>query len=240
MKKFILFVSTIFLSLFLINNKVFAQEFPVSAVRASYFSFRPEQLNQNTDEFTVGYTIQGYYPTYPILNENAYFLVNYLNVTFKKGLDRRTNSYQFERMTYNPDTDFTTITIRFTVLRSFLQENYPEGDYGNLFSRDTVLYIYKISPDAEDAYNIGFSDGYRIGYDDGRVYGENEGYGRGYSDGYTDGVKVAESEVYQRGYNDGANKSFLSNLDKWLVPAIIIVIIAGIFVGYRRERYGGE
>lgn len=241
MKKFLLFISTVFLSLLFINNNVNAQEFPVAVVKATNIGHMIVQINENTNEYSVGYTISG--QILPI-TENDYFLVNFINVVFHKGLDRRTNSYEFQSMTYNPDTDITTITIRFTVLKTFLENNYPDGDYGRLFRDDTALYIGKLEPDINDAYNIGFNDGYSVGYNDGRVYGENEGYGRGYAEGYdngyNDGVMEAEPEAYQRGYNDGAKSSFIGNLHVWIVPAIIIVVIAGIFVGYRRERYGGD
>ena len=241
MKKFLLLLSTLLLSLLLVNNKVYAQEFPLTAVRVTYIGNQIVQINENTNEYTVGYTISGEIPP---ITANDYFLVNFINVVFRKGLDRRTNSYEFQSKTYNPNTDITTITMRFTVLKSFLNENYPEGDYGRLFSDHTALYIGKLDMDINDAYNIGFNDGYGIGFDDGYINGENSGYGRGYStgynDGYTRGVRDAEPEAYQRGYNDGASESFQSKLHVWLVPAIIIVVIAGIFVGYRRERFGGD
>lgn len=238
MKKCLIFLSSIILTLFLVNNRVYAQQFPVAVVRATNIGYMIVQINENTNEYSVGYTISG--QVLPI-TENDYFLVNFINVVFRKGLDRRTNSYEFQSMTYNPNTDITSITIRFTVLKTFLQDNYPDGDYGRLFSDDTALYIGKFDPSIEDAYNIGFNDGYGIGFDDGFINGENSGYGRGYStgynDGYTRGVRDAEPEAYQRGYNEGAMNSFQAKLHVWIVPAIIVVIIAGIFVGYRKERH---
>lgn len=241
MKKVLLLFSTLILSLLLVNNKVYAQEFPLMVARTTYIGYQIVQINENTNEYTVGYTISG--EILPI-TENDYFLVNFIGVVFRKGLDRRTNSYEFQSKTYNPNTDITTITIRFTVLKTFLQNNYPDGDYSKLFRDDIAIYIGKQDIDVNDAYNIGFNDGYSIGFDDGYINGENSGYGRGYStgynDGYTRGVRDAEPEAYQRGYNDGASESFQSKLHVWIVPAIIIVVITGIFVGYRRERYGND
>ncbi|MEM1974307.1 MAG: hypothetical protein QXN68_05920 [Thermoplasmata archaeon] len=82
---------------------------------------------------------------------------------------------------------------------------------------------------------IGDSEGYNRGY--------NAGYSEGYNVGYRNGMLITEQEAYQRGYEDGINSAVakpLSNLHIWLVPAIIIVVIAGIFVGYRRERHWND
>ena len=122
---------------------------------------------------------------------------------------------------------------------------YTEGyERGYSEGYDDGLYVGE-----QAGYTEGYNDGYSDGLEDSEAYqrGYDDGYDFGYLDGYFDGLDNADPLAYQRGYNDGyeeaTNKStikFMSNIQVWLVPAIIIVVIAGIFVGYRRERYGGD
>lgn len=264
MKKVLLFVSTIFFSLLLVN-KVYAQpkpirqppfgEYPIYITKAKYMNNFLIQENANTYEYEVSYLIQGV--LIDTIGDNDYFIVNDIGLGFKKGLDRRTNTYEIVEVFPNPAYNTTIFRLHITVLKSFLRDNYPSDlYYWYLFRYDTALYIYISDLDAvenyyrgyNEGYNRGHNDGYNNGFNDGRVFGEKQGYGLGYSDGYyegyndgyTDGIITAEPEAYQRGYNDGAKSSFIGNLHVWIVPAIIIVIIAGIFVGYRRERYDGD
>ena len=272
MKKFILFFTTILFSFLLINNNVYAQvepdpirqppfqEYPIFIVKASYHTHWIEE-SINIYEFGVDYYIDGV--LLDNISDNDYFLVNDIGINFKKGLDRRTNSYEVESIaTYPegeypfPESDVTFIHLRVTVLKSIIDENYPDGYYSSYFFRyDTALYVYYPNADITESYNRGYTDGYNtgrnegynIGYDYGRSFGYSEGYSVGYDDGYYDGLRSSDPETYQRGYNDGYNDAskttiskFTSNFDKWIVPAIIIVIIAGIFVGYRRERYDSD
>src|SRR5690606_25462405 len=212
MKKVLLFVSTIFFSLFLVNNKVYAQpepirqppfgEYPVYITRAEYSLIVSEQENANTLEFEVRYLIRGI--LIDTIGDNDYFIVNDIGLGFKKGLDRRTNSYELVEVFPNPAYNTTLFTIRITVLKSFLEGNYPSDlYYWYLFRYDSALYIYISDIDAvenyyrgyNEGYNRGLNDGYNSGFNDGRVFGENQGYGLGYSDGYIEG--------YNDGYTDG-------------------------------------
>ena len=270
MKKFLLFFISILFS-FLLINKVYAQvepepirqppfqEYPIFIVKASYHA---SGFNEsiNIYEFNVDYYIDGV--LLDDISENDYFLVNDIEINFKKGLDRRTNSYEVDSIAAYPegeypfpDRDVTFISLRVTVLKSIINENYPDGYYFYFFRYDTALYVYYPNADITESYNRGYSEGYdtgrsegyNIGYNYGRSFGYSEGYHVGYDDGYSEGLSASDPETYQRGYNDGyddgsktAISKFTSNFDKWIVPAIIIVVIAGIFVGYRRERYGGD
>lgn len=267
MKKFLLFVSTVFLSLFIVNNKVYAQDdFPSNLVRIPYSAYYYEQTHQYTYEYTIEYIFDNYLIFE--LDENDYYFVTKSNGSFYKGYEPIQNSYEIVDIYTWVDqfTRGTLITLRVTVEKRLIEDYYGDPyDYQVVlpfFRDDTALYVNYYIPDP-NAYNRGFNDGYDIGYsqgyDDGLQIGEQVGYDNGYSDGYSngfnngynegygDGVRAIEPQAYQRGYDDGyeeaTNKSsikFMSNIQVWLVPAIIIVVIAGIFVGYRRERYGGD
>lgn len=97
-------------------------------------------------------------------------------------------------------------------------------------------------------YNEGFSDGEIVGYNDGLDDGYNQGHADGYQEGfdigydigYDDGLQVSESEAYDKGYMDGANESFIASLDKWIVPAIIIVMLVGGYFAIARKKREGD
>lgn len=55
--------------------------------------------------------------------------------------------------------------------------------------------------------------------------------------GYNRGVQSSQQEAYEEGRLIGANESFLANFDKWIVPAIIIVMfVGGFFAVVRMKR----
>ena len=99
-----------------------------------------------------------------------------------------------------------------------------------------IDYIqFELFSDYESNYQRGYTDGYDDGYDDG------------YEIGYDDGILVDESEAYERGFADGQesklaqnNEAFYQGIEKWLVPAVIAVILLGGFVSIavrkRREE----
>lgn len=78
--------------------------------------------------------------------------------------------------------------------------------------------------------------------------GLEDGYDQGYQDGYDDGFFESDVyEVYQQGFIDGEksklaenNATFYNGIEKWLVPAIITVIVLGGIVSIasikRREQ----
>jgi len=85
-------------------------------------------------------------------------------------------------------------------------------------------------------------------YYDAYEKGLEDGYDMGYQDGYDDGFLESDVyEVYQRGFKDGEksklaenNASFYNGIEKWLVPAVITVIVLGGIVSIasikRREQ----
>src|SRR5690606_17881378 len=227
------------------------------------------QTNENTYEF---YAYYGMYDVYiESLEEDEYFVIIDVFERYKKGLDRRTTSYEISDIfMFEPPYGYTEIEVHFTVLKSII-DSYGGFYLNNIeqFLNERVTLYVKYIPGTDsieyqagynDGYNNGFDDGfqvgdqngfnrgYNVGYDEGYNEGHqdgqsegynigyNFGYNNGYNRGYNDGVRATEPEAYQRGYDDGyedasstAINKFTSNLHVWLVPAIIIVVIAGIF-----------
>ncbi len=83
----------------------------------------------------------------------------------------------------------------------------------------------------ESEYQRGFQNGSEIGYSNGK----NEGYQNGFEDAYNE---LISSDEYTLGYNNGFkdgeksklaqnNQSFYAGIQKWLVPAIIVVLVVG-------------
>lgn len=68
----------------------------------------------------------------------------------------------------------------------------------------------------------------------------DNGYNEGYADGYAQGMQVSQSEAYNEGYRNGANQSFMGSLNKWIVPAIIIVMLLGGFFAIARKKRDGD
>lgn len=83
----------------------------------------------------------------------------------------------------------------------------------------------------ESEYQRGFSDGNDEGFTDGF----NQGFLEGFNEAYSEIVESTEYELgYNNGFKDGEkskivqnNESFYNGIEKWLVPAIITVIILG-------------
>ena len=101
----------------------------------------------------------------------------------------------------------------------------------------------------DDGYEEGYNRGYDDGYEEGELDGYDEGYQKGYDKGYDDGINT--NGDYMQGYNDGFkagekskiaqnNEAFYKSIEKWLVPAIITVIVLGgiesIIAIKRREQ----
>ena len=83
----------------------------------------------------------------------------------------------------------------------------------------------------ESEYQRGFQNGSETGY----LNGKNEGYQDGFDDAYNEIISSDEYTLgYDNGFKDGEkskiaqnNQSFYSNIEKWLVPAIIVVLVVG-------------
>ena len=83
----------------------------------------------------------------------------------------------------------------------------------------------------ESEYQRGLQNGYASGKDDGL----NEGYQKGFDDAYNEIISDDEYTLgYNNGFKDGEkskivknNEAFYSGIQKWLVPAIIVVLVVG-------------
>ena len=249
MKKTLLFISSL-IFLFLVNINLFnhnnlivygqnqTTEYP-DTIRRIYYEFNEYlQENQNTYEFRVGFILPNILLEENI-NDNEYFLISdTVNINFRKGLDRRTNSYEYLGKIEFPSAPYTQLQFQITVVKSVIDENYTLVEAFRFFQNDVAMYIF-----IPDEYNVDYNNGYDDGYDEGYDKGLNTGYNNGYNDGYDIGyeegkdygIRITEPEAYQDGYNKGAEEAFIANLHIWIVPAMILVIATGIFVGYRRR-----
>ena len=83
----------------------------------------------------------------------------------------------------------------------------------------------------ESEYQRGFQNGSQTGY----ANGYDEGYQKGFDDAYDE---IISSDEYTLGFDNGFkageqskivknNEAFYSGIEKWLVPAIIVVIVLG-------------
>ena len=169
MKKFLLFFTSIVLSFLLINNKVFAQEEPpIYLSVVNYRSYEFIQENAYTYEYLVTYYAAFTVPE--TIGANDYFLIEKINANFLKGINRNTNSYEFEHKTFQ--NNMTNIVFRVTVLKSFVDYDYPTN-IAPLFYRDIMMYVnatlYVYDDFYNDAYNRGYNEGYIDGYNDFNV-----------------------------------------------------------------------
>lgn len=247
MKKVLLFFSSLILSLLLFNNKVHAQQlypiYPSVIMKLNFSNVSFVQENEYTYEYKVYYySLTKFYDD---LTEDDYFLIISHYIPLRKGIHRNTNSYILEEIEVSEEYEFTNFVLRVTLNKSFIHDNdFYELDPAPFFRDYSALYVLYFGDPSSLDYEAGYSRGYTDGYNRGNA----EGYSEGYYNGYTEGAKATEPLAYKRGYDVGYNagyedasneapKKFMNNLHVWIVPAIIIVVIAGIFVGYRRERY---
>ena len=95
----------------------------------------------------------------------------------------------------------------------------------------------------DSGYTLGYDNGLADGYSEGWEDGWEDGWEVGLEDGYNEGFEDAYSEIitndeYTLGYNNGFkdgekskivknNEAFYGGIEKWLVPAIIVVIVLG-------------
>ena len=83
----------------------------------------------------------------------------------------------------------------------------------------------------ESEYQRGFQNGSASGFQDGL----NKGYQKGFDDAYNEIISDDEYTLgYNNGFKDGEkskiaknNEAFYGSIQKWLVPAIIVVIVLG-------------
>jgi hypothetical protein len=103
---------------------------------------------------------------------------------------------------------------------------------------------------ARDAYLDGYNAGsklaeglleseYQRGYQNGTTKGLQDGYNQGYQNGFNNAYsEIITTDEYTLGYNNGFkdgeksklaknNETFYNGIGKWLVPAVITVIVLG-------------
>ena len=164
-------------------------------------------------------------------------------------------------LTYNHGEMYITIDSG-----SFLKFGLSEGSiydsnlnhisdfsYANIFIDD--MLIRPDLPEFDLGYNSGKSIGFREGYQEGFDKAFDDGFGEGYDEGVRDlntaiadayargkrdGLASSNEEIFNEGYNKGSQDSFIAGIEKWIVPAIITVILGGgvisfIMIRGRRE-----
>lgn len=134
--------------------------------------------------------------------------------------------------------------------------------YYDLISERPILYtVHDITSFAyqkghgdgfEDGDSVGYNRGYDWGYEDGKIDGIDIGYDDGYNDGENDGYNLGYQkavdntydaiydDIYNIGYKDGQktgmNNKFYSGLEKWIVPAIIVVLFFGLLMLFPKNK----
>lgn len=190
------------------NQSVYAAEYPNNLYGIKNTDYQLVQENHYTYEYDVYYYTP--FGIYDSIQEKDYFLVSDLNILFRKGLNRGTNSYEFrDKHTYIEGG--TAVLLRITVLKSIVNDDY-QGNISTLFSDDTMLYVSYLSQNPD--YDAGYLDGYDEGYEDGieNSYsvgyndGHSDGYNKGLSEGFDEGFLEGDSAGYTRGYNKGLSE----------------------------------
>src|SRR5690606_11938952 len=117
MKKVLLLFSTLFFSLLLFNNKVFAEqlypEYPSVIMKLNFSNVNFVQENEYTYEYEV------YYYSSTIFNDELtdddYYIIISHYIPLRKGIDRDTNSYELEEVQPYPEYEFTNFVSRVTL-----------------------------------------------------------------------------------------------------------------------------
>ena len=108
-------------------------------------------------------------------------------------------------------------------------EGYEEG-----LVEGRILGIASLDDEILTAVNDAVGNVHEYGFSPYPPYTDNESYS--YDAGYTAGALLVEGESYDLGYLEGSEDSFQANIHKWLVPAIIIVLVAGGFIAFMKMR----
>ena len=91
----------------------------------------------------------------------------------------------------------------------------------------------------EPGKQVGFLQGFNKGRAEYGIYfGDVWRTAEWYGD-YQYNKGLSENEAYEQGLKD-AQKTALGSIDKWIVPAIIVVIILGGFVTIIQKRKDGD
>ncbi len=241
MKKFILFFTGLIFSLSFYTNNVFAQDINIERVAVAYPNGEPDYIL--------------------IVDDKPYFVYEQM-VLVLEGINLDFTDLS-TLGNYNSIIVLNLPIGSIITASNWLNEDIENPSYIYYHSQNNMIYIYNIDDELIESftgpyiydlvvmipindeesynqgynygYNMGHQDGYSLGYDDGYDAGYDMGEADGYDRGYDEGVRVTEPQAYQAGYNKGAQEAFIANMHIWIVPAIILVIATGIFVGYRRK-----
>ena len=255
-------VIVLFAFLMLPNKQVKAQEeqtFPVVIMKVPYYYASFDEEYTLTYEFTIKYRLNNLiYPFNDSLNENDYFLI--AGLAIQKGIPSVSiENIGYELKEIQIEGNYTMFSIRLIIPKTIVDNQYFGIDNMLTFFRDDTAFYIKYDL-YQYGYDLGYMVGYKDGYDFGLEYsyqeGYQEGYDLGYEEGYDDGYNKAYEEIntndeYMLGYNDGFkageeskiaqnSEAFYKSIEKWLVPAIITVILLGGIVSIiaikRREQ----
>lgn len=247
-KSIFLIVLVLFVLLIQPNKKVKAletQTYPVILIGVPLYQVIYEQENVNTYEFLVQYVLENI--LIDTLNENEYFFITEHYLALRKGINRNANTYIVEEI--ETTSDFTLFTIRFTLTKSFVNNEYFGPDYMfEFFLNNSAFYIYyDIYTDAYmEGYDVGYSEGMDRGYGDGYIDGHDEGYNIGYNDGLNDnqsfqiGYNIGKNEGFQNGYDEGHYEGYNSGYSIGYDTGLSEGYNQGLNDGYNQGYYAGQ
>ena len=171
---------------------------------------------------------------------NFYKVPTTIGVLFRNEIE---GQYDFETILkvgnkYSFVTDFSDIRFYFVGSPDF--DYYKGFQDGQALSGEQAYNAYRDGYEAgmrvaegllESEYQRGVQNGFADGYD----VGLNKGYQKGFDDAYNEIISDDEYTLgYNNGFKDGEkskivknNEAFYGGIEKWLVPAIIVVIVLG-------------
>src|SRR5690554_1340280 len=182
-----------------------------------------------------------------------FYQVPMTGISFKNFIDAE---YSFETI-LKPGNKYRYITVFGDTRFEF--STSPDYEYAKGY-QDAQAFIDEQS---YNSYRNGYEAGMRVaeglleseyqrGLQNGTETGLQDGYNQGYNEGFDNAYnEIISSDEYTLGYNDGFkdgeksqlvqnNQSFYSGIEKWLVPAIILIIVLGGMVSIaaikRREQ----
>lgn len=134
-----------------------------------------------------------------------------------------------------------------------------DGNIQKFFASGIKTYADGLSEGEITGYADGYDDGENDLYTNGSIaqglapsgsYDVSYGYGLGQTDMYDNGSSLygfvqSTSQDYMDGYSEGQEAGlsthyadFMSGFEKWIVPAILIILILGGTLAMRRRREG--
>lgn len=138
---------------------------------------------------------------------------------------------------------FKNTIVDNTTTYSLFQSGYHLIEFGV-----TTKISMPFNTDFDRIYLKSFSDlpfpsssytDYAQGYNQGQTDAYAQAQTYWYNKGVTDGMNMTNQQIAQEAYNQGATDSFLAGIQKWIVPAIIIVILVGgatAFIQMKRKE----